>query len=99
MVVLLPDRMAQSVMPMAVSVDPLVKLGVQMRLLQGVFVRRSVFQFLQLFVGFPADGGGGGFLEEQRLRGWGRWRRWRRWSDQLPGPGTLGAPEGALFLV
>ena len=60
MVVLLPDRMAQSVMPMAVSVDPLVKLGVQMRLLQGVFVRRSVFQFLQLFVGFPADGGGGG---------------------------------------
>lgn len=96
---LLPDRVTQSVMPVAVGVHSLVKLRVKMRLLQRILVRGPAFQLLELFVRFPANGGRRGLLEKQRLSGRGRWR-WRRWRcDQLTRSRTLGASQGALFLV
>jgi hypothetical protein len=57
MVMLLPDGVTQSMMPVAVGVDPLMHLMMKkLLLLQRVFMQRTCLYFLELLVGFSSRG-------------------------------------------
>lgn len=55
MIVLLPHWVTQSMVSMAISVYSLMQLRMKVSLLQGIFVRGSVFELFEFLVRFSAD--------------------------------------------
>ena len=104
MIMLLSDRMTQGVMSVAIGIHALMQLMMEellllllLLLLQCVLVQRTSLHFFQLLISFSSRGRG--FLQQQRLSGWGRRWWWRRWGNQLARSGSLRASQGALFLI